>query len=163
MLRLFTVPFSQNTPSAVLGDERHPEEVSLWLQEHTVLCQAIANAADRDSEAHASLKARLAESAAHGKQLVSALLVQKVEGSSQGCRVQDSSPHAASQNMVPVAGSARGRIAIPLSGGVRRLDEQAPSTHPRTVRSNVTAVAHGQAPLGVMLFPSRTYIKKSGT
>jgi len=156
MLRLLKVPFSQNAPSVPSGEERRADEISLWLQEHTSLCLAIADAGSQDSNAHESLKARLAASAAHGKQLVSELMVQKVEAASSGLQ-------SASQNLVPVAGSARGRIAIPLSGGIRRLDEQTPAPHPRSLRSNVTTSAHSQTSLAVGLFPSRTYIKKSGT
>jgi len=155
MLRLFAVPFSQNEPSVPPGEERRPDEVALWLQEHTALCLAIADAGSLGPEAQETLKARLAASAAHGKQIVSELLVQKGEAS-------PSAAQPASQNLVPVAGSARGRIAIPLSGGIRRLDEQAPGAHPRSMRANVTTSAHGQAPLALGLFPSRTYIKKAG-
>jgi hypothetical protein len=115
---------------------------------------AIACTGGGDAQTQERLKQRLALSADRGKLLVSALLAQKGELPAVFAKLQE-----AAQNMVPVAGSARGRLAIPLSGGVRRLDEPPPT---RQLRSGLAA---GHAPAGVAssLTPSRTYLKKSGT
>lgn len=156
MLRLFPKNLSQNAPSITVGDDRGANDVVAWIQEHTNLCMAVACSAGSDAETREKLKERLAASAARGKQLVNALLVQKGELPAVLSKLQEA---VTSQNMVPVAGSARGRIAIPLSGGVRRLDEAPPA--PR-LRATVTT-GHAQAQLTSSLTPSRTYIKKSGT
>ena len=156
MMRFFPKNLSQNGSSMASSDDRGVNDVVVWIQEHTNLCLVIASSAGSDMETREKLKERLASSAARGKVLVNVLLAQKGEFPSVFTRLQEV---ASSQNMVPVAGSARGRIAIPLSGGVRRLDE-APSS-PR-LRGTVTT-GHGQSQMASSLTPSRTYIKEPGS
>lgn len=158
MLRLFPLVLSQGASSLSSGDDKGANEIASWIQEHTNLCLAVASSAEGDPELSGQLKERLAASAARGKLLVSALLAQKGELPSVLTKLQEA---AAAQNMVPVAGSARGRIAIPLSGGVRRLDEV--SQAPRLRASIASAHSQPQVQMASSLTPSRTYIKKSGS
>ena len=161
MIRLSSVPLSQCASSAGPGDDGKVVEVVAWLQEHTNLCMAIASAGAVDSDLQARLKERLAASADLGRQLVAALLAQKgTEFPAILSKLQE-----AAQNFVPVAGSARGRLASPLSGGVRRLEDVgALGTTPRqSARTGHAPASMAPTPASCSLLPSRTYIKKSGT
>jgi|GEM_PF-4252516 len=134
--------------------------VVLWLQEHTSLCNMIANAGSVDAETQARLKERLTQSADQGKQLVVELLAQKGGEIPPAflSRLQE-----AAQNFVPVAGSARSQQSIPLSGGLRRLEDAGAMSAPRTgLRPFHAQGSHMPSQLLGNLVPSRTYLKKSG-
>lgn len=155
MIRLFAIPASQNPPASGQTDERDMSDVVVWIQEHTNLCMVIARTGVTDSETQQKLREKLLASADRGKQLVSALLVSKGDLPAVLSKLQE-----ATQTLAPVAGSARARAAIPLSGsGLKRFEDPASSRSPLRP---VPSMGVGTTPAG-HLVPSRTYIKKSGT
>jgi hypothetical protein len=160
MIRLYSVTSNQNAPTSGTGEDRGTNDVVVWIQEHTNLCMVIACSGAADAEMQARFRETLMASADRGKQLVNALLVQKGELPAMLSKLQEAAQQAAqqaAQAMVPVAGSARGRTAIPLSGFKRFDDPTVTRTSGRTLGSS----ALGQSP-GACLLPSRTYLKNSG-
>jgi len=157
MIRHFAISASQNSPTAGPAGEKDVTDVVVWIQEHTNLCMVIARTGVSDAETQEKLREKLLASADRGKQLVSELLVSKGDLPAVLSKLQE-----AAQTLVPVAGSARTRAAIPLSGSsLRRVEEPAASRHPlRPMGSSAVSVT---ATPGPHLVPSRTYIKKSGT
>ena len=172
-----------------LNEGEAMQELVQWIQEHSMLCSAVANENQWNPETHQKWKESLLASSQKGRSLVQKLSSDKIEQMLQ--KLQEASLNAATSSalgasagassstpmhaqFVPVAGSVRGKSAIPLSG-FRRFDEQVNSVSQNAhlnlnpvnnmsslVSSGAVSSVNGSSPL-CSLQPSRTYIKKSGS
>jgi hypothetical protein len=159
MIRRSMLLLSQGPAGVPLeSEEKGLSEVVQWIQEHTNLCMVVACAGNVDSDTQARLREKLISSANKGRQLVQTMAMPKSEWSAVLAKLQENSIPLA-----PVAGSARTRTVIPLSGsGFRRGEEGLAPKSQQKSPANVGSSALNGVSSCSSLAPSRTYLKKSG-
>jgi hypothetical protein len=147
------------------GTRPNLADLMRWFQEHALLCSEVTQEVNWSEERKQAWKELLLTSTHKGKALAKALKLEEGEGLFQ--KLQD---------LVPVAGSALNRTAIPLSG-MRRFEEPSQIAIPRVhspsrvgtpvasagsnVVGNSVAMASNSNLAPSNLMPSKTYIKKS--